>query len=351
MASDQLGSPPRDVRPMLAAMRSFLRDLWILASPYWRSEERFKSGILLAAIISLNLTGVGLSVIFNDWNRQFYNALQDKDVAATEFQLLRFVLLSVATILVAVYQTYLRQMLFVRWRRWLTDRYHQELAGASRLLSAAAVQFRGRQSRPKNRRGRRQFRQPDARPVARPSHAIGDPGLVRRHSLESVRDGDGVRRANAGVYALGGADLRGRRYVSGRQNWPAARIFEFSAAAGRGGLSLRAGARARERGRHRSLRRRTPGGARPARAVRGDHRQLVAPDAPAKAAELVLQLVQPTRHRLSLHRRRPSVFLRSDSARRPDANRLRVQHGPDRSVLVRRWPSPRWRSGRRRSTG
>jgi putative ATP-binding cassette transporter len=108
---------------MITATTSFLRELGILAFPYWRSEERFKSGALLATIISLNLMGVGLSVVFNDWNKQFYNALQDKNVGALEYQLFRFVILSIATILVAVYQTYLRQMLFIRWRRWLTDLY------------------------------------------------------------------------------------------------------------------------------------------------------------------------------------------------------------------------------------
>lgn len=108
---------------MLTATTSFLRELWALSSPYWRSEERYRSAGLLATIISLNLMGVGLSVVFNDWNKQFYNALQDKNFGAFEYQLLRFVVLSGATILVAVYQTYLRQMLFMRWRRWLTDRY------------------------------------------------------------------------------------------------------------------------------------------------------------------------------------------------------------------------------------
>ena len=108
---------------MLTATTGFLRELWGLAMPYWRSEERSKSLAMLAAIISLNLIGVGLSVVFNDWYKQFYNALQDKNVGAFEYQLFRFMVLSMATILVAVYQTYTRQKLFMRWRRWLTNRY------------------------------------------------------------------------------------------------------------------------------------------------------------------------------------------------------------------------------------
>ena len=108
---------------MLTATTGFLRELWVLTIPYWRSEERVKSAAMLAAIVSLNLIGVGLSVVFNDWYKQFYNALQQRNVGAFEYQLLRFVVLAAATILVAVNQTYTRQKLSMRWRRWMTALY------------------------------------------------------------------------------------------------------------------------------------------------------------------------------------------------------------------------------------
>ena len=123
-ATSAPGPGPREKRrPFLKRAIGFLRQIWTLAIPYWRSEERYRAGVLLTSIIALNLAGVGLSFVFNDWNRQFYNALQYRDLPALELQLLRFAMLSVGTILIAVYQTYLRQMLFMRWRRWLTDQY------------------------------------------------------------------------------------------------------------------------------------------------------------------------------------------------------------------------------------
>jgi vitamin B12/bleomycin/antimicrobial peptide transport system ATP-binding/permease protein len=108
---------------MLSDTRCLLRDLWTLVLPFWLSKERWMAGLLLSAIVGLNLFGVGLSVVFNDWNKHFYNALQDKDLPAFEYQLFRFCWLSATTIVVAVYQTFLRQMLVIRWRRWLTARY------------------------------------------------------------------------------------------------------------------------------------------------------------------------------------------------------------------------------------
>jgi putative ATP-binding cassette transporter len=108
---------------MLTTTRDFLRDLWLLTKPYWKSEERWKSGALLAAIVALELAIVGINVIFNEWNNLFYNALQDKNLHEFWHQLLRFCYIAAAFIVVAVYKVYLRQMLQIRWRRWLTARY------------------------------------------------------------------------------------------------------------------------------------------------------------------------------------------------------------------------------------
>ena len=104
-------------------MIPFLRDLWRLTRPYWRSEERWKSAALLAVIVGLNLGIVYLNVLFNQWNNLFYNALQEKDRAAFVHQFVRFGELAAIFLAVAVYRLYLRQMLQIRWRRWLTERY------------------------------------------------------------------------------------------------------------------------------------------------------------------------------------------------------------------------------------
>src|SRR5207245_6219950 len=52
-----------------------------------------------------------------------YSALQDKNMAAFRGQLFRVTWLITIFIFLAVYQVYLNQMLEIRWRRWLTDRY------------------------------------------------------------------------------------------------------------------------------------------------------------------------------------------------------------------------------------
>ena len=107
----------------MRGMISTLAVIWRLAVPYFRSEDRWAGRALLAAIISIELAIVGLTVLFNSWNNTFYNALQDRNWDAFVYQLGYFCVLATAFIVLAVYQLYLNQWLQIRWRRWLTANY------------------------------------------------------------------------------------------------------------------------------------------------------------------------------------------------------------------------------------
>ena len=106
-----------------AALSRFLRDVWTLTRPYWSSEERWVARGLLAAIVALNLGVVFITVWLTQVNGAIFNALQEKDQGAFVDQLLLFGGLALVYIAVAVYRLYLNQMLQIRWRRWLTERY------------------------------------------------------------------------------------------------------------------------------------------------------------------------------------------------------------------------------------
>ena len=97
--------------------------IWALVKPYWQSEEKGAAWLLLLVVIGLNLGLVYLLVQFNLWNNEFYNSLQNKNYDQFMALILKFVGLAFTFIAVAVYQVYLRQMLQIRWRRWLTDAF------------------------------------------------------------------------------------------------------------------------------------------------------------------------------------------------------------------------------------
>ncbi len=102
--------------------RGFLRRAWRLAWPYWKSEEKWWAIGLLVAVVVLNLITVGLNVRFNTWYKDFYDALQQYNWVQFWRQLAIFGIIAFLFIVVAVYSLYLRQILHIRWRRWLTDR-------------------------------------------------------------------------------------------------------------------------------------------------------------------------------------------------------------------------------------
>jgi vitamin B12/bleomycin/antimicrobial peptide transport system ATP-binding/permease protein len=116
----------------------FLKDAWRLIRPYFvTSDEKWAARGLLASIIAMNLTLVGVSVILSYWRREFYNSLQAKD--ATAFLELLFFYrstdsgpmpgfceLAAIHIVLAVYSVYLNQLLQIRWRRWLTREFLSE---------------------------------------------------------------------------------------------------------------------------------------------------------------------------------------------------------------------------------
>ena len=54
------------------------RAIWRLIQPYWVSEEKWRARGLLLAIVALALSMVYLEVLFNTWNREFYNALEPR---------------------------------------------------------------------------------------------------------------------------------------------------------------------------------------------------------------------------------------------------------------------------------
>jgi putative ATP-binding cassette transporter len=102
------------------------RAVWGLIRPYWSSDDKWKARGLLFAVVALALGLVYLDVLFNAWNRDFYNALENKNFEVFKEQLWRFSYLAFIYIAVAIYRVYLTQWLEIRWRTWITQRYLDE---------------------------------------------------------------------------------------------------------------------------------------------------------------------------------------------------------------------------------
>ncbi|HKH03422.1 MAG TPA: ABC transporter ATP-binding protein/permease [Bradyrhizobium sp.] len=107
-------------------IRSTLATVWRIAAPYFRSEDKWAGRLLLAAVISIELSLVLINVLLNQWNNRFYNALQEKNWDGFVTEIGFFSILATFYIALSVYQLYLNQWLQIRWRRWLTSTYLSE---------------------------------------------------------------------------------------------------------------------------------------------------------------------------------------------------------------------------------
>ena len=96
---------------------------WRLMSSYWHSQEKWKARGLLAGVIALTLGQVYMLVLLNGWNNDFYNALQQRAFESFWPLIGQFAGFAFLHIIFAVYAVYVRQILEIKWRKWMTDKY------------------------------------------------------------------------------------------------------------------------------------------------------------------------------------------------------------------------------------
>ncbi|MBV1799530.1 ABC transporter ATP-binding protein/permease [Siccirubricoccus sp. G192] len=115
MTTQQDREPEADTAPR----EGFIRRFWRLARGYFTGDERWRARGLAAGVLVLTILQIGIQVRFNIWNRDFFNALETRDRSAFFGQMWFFLVLAAASMVTAVGQLYVRQMLQLDWRRWL----------------------------------------------------------------------------------------------------------------------------------------------------------------------------------------------------------------------------------------
>jgi vitamin B12/bleomycin/antimicrobial peptide transport system ATP-binding/permease protein len=104
-------------------MRATLAIVWRIATPYFKSNDKWAGLLLLAAVIAIELLSVVMDVLINQWRNRFYTALQNKDWDTFNREMLVFCAIAAASVVLSVYQLYLNQWLQIRWRSWMTGKY------------------------------------------------------------------------------------------------------------------------------------------------------------------------------------------------------------------------------------
>ena len=102
--------------------RSSIRDFAVVACGFWTAPGyRLGAWVLTGGMVALGVISVGLALWLNIWNRDFFNALEKRDVGQL-FGLLwtlgAIVVLAAAAVAV---QLHVKRRLQVTWRAWLSQ--------------------------------------------------------------------------------------------------------------------------------------------------------------------------------------------------------------------------------------
>jgi vitamin B12/bleomycin/antimicrobial peptide transport system ATP-binding/permease protein len=99
----------------------FARRFGHLTGLYWKSPEGRRGMLLLALAVSLELATVYGNFVLADAQRRIYDALQDRAAPAFFAGVGMFAGVVLGFVLVSTYRIYVRQVLEMRWRTWLTN--------------------------------------------------------------------------------------------------------------------------------------------------------------------------------------------------------------------------------------
>ncbi|MGG5823315.1 ABC transporter ATP-binding protein/permease [Falsiroseomonas sp. HW251] len=120
-----------------APRRGFFAQFWRIARSYYTAKEaRRRAWLLTAAVVGFTLISILVTLRFNLWNRDFFNALENRDRAVFYGQLWTLLLLLLGAMLSSVAALWAKQMLSLDWRRhlvftlqsrWLEGGLHYQL--------------------------------------------------------------------------------------------------------------------------------------------------------------------------------------------------------------------------------
>jgi putative ATP-binding cassette transporter len=105
----------------IPSRRALIRHFWLTAGRFWRDEARRRAWLLTISLIVLVFVQLALQFRLNIWNRDIFNALEQKSGDAVLSQALIFIPLAAAIVGLGVLAVYGRMRMQREWRAWLAD--------------------------------------------------------------------------------------------------------------------------------------------------------------------------------------------------------------------------------------
>ena len=114
-----LSQTPGAPRPVLKS-DSVIAQLLTLLRALAGSRRRRQLGLLALGVVVVICANAAGQIRLNIWQRDFYEAIEQRHMAAFITQLMVFAVIAGGLLVLVVSQTWLRAMINVRLREWLT---------------------------------------------------------------------------------------------------------------------------------------------------------------------------------------------------------------------------------------
>jgi putative ATP-binding cassette transporter len=102
--------------------RALVRRFWSVTNGFWLGDARVSAWLLTFGLIALVLLQIAVQYRLNLWNRDLFDAIENKDGGAVLTQAIVFVPLALATVMLAVIAVFGRMKMQRDWRAWVTHR-------------------------------------------------------------------------------------------------------------------------------------------------------------------------------------------------------------------------------------
>jgi len=113
---------------------------WESASGFWRGLPAWRVWLLGAVLVGIVILQLYVQFRLNYWNRDFFNALENRNSARLQAQALLLIPLCGASIVLAVSSVWGRMTMQRMWRRWLTTKMIDYWTDNDRYARLAQVQ-------------------------------------------------------------------------------------------------------------------------------------------------------------------------------------------------------------------
>lgn len=104
-------------------MRDFFKNFYQLCRPYWGNKKHWLAWLIALVVIGIGSTITYLNVLIADWAKGFYDSLSNLEIEKSYSLLGDYFLYISIFIVINVYRVWLRKLLIIRWREFMTHHF------------------------------------------------------------------------------------------------------------------------------------------------------------------------------------------------------------------------------------